>query len=350
MGLPRSKYVQEGKVGVYHCTTRCVRRAFLCGFDPHTGRNFSHRKKWIADRLQRLVSIFAVDVSSFSVMANHYHATLRIRPDIVEHWSDYEVASRWLTLCPIRCKPKKTLNESIEKQIRNLASCPERISVLRKRLCSLSWFIKHLNEFIARAANKEDNVKGRFWESRFKCQALLDKAAIAACMVYVDLNPIRAGLAPTPEESDFTSIQVRIRAWQKKTTTPDPAPHCYATTAKSSDNKTLPNSWLCPISSDNSGHGILPMTAEEYFNLVDRSGRMIRSDKPGTIDAHLMPILLRIGAKPNGWSETISHFEKKFRLAAGFVPSLQNFAAQIGKRWFTGLSSAREAFAPSQPQ
>ncbi|MEJ2245581.1 MAG: hypothetical protein P8Y80_05770, partial [Acidobacteriota bacterium] len=123
MGLPRSKYVQEGKVGVYHCTSRCVRRAFLCGFDPQTGRNFSHRKKWIADRLQQLSSIFAVDVSSFSAMANHYHTTLRIRPDITEDWSDYEVASRWLTLCPIRPRPQKAAKKSVEEQIQNLASC-----------------------------------------------------------------------------------------------------------------------------------------------------------------------------------------------------------------------------------
>ena len=107
---------------------------------------------------------------------------------------------------------------------RALADCPERIAELRRRLCSLSWFMGRLNEFIARAANKEDEVKGRFWESRFKCQALLDDAAIAACMVYVDLNPIRAGLAATPEESDFTSIQERIRAWHKETMTPGSIP------------------------------------------------------------------------------------------------------------------------------
>ena len=73
-------------------------------------------------------------------------------------------------------------------------------------------------------ANKEDKVRSRFWESRFKCQALLDEAAIAACMVSVDLNPIRAGLAGTQEESDFTSIQERIRAWQRETMTIASAP------------------------------------------------------------------------------------------------------------------------------
>jgi hypothetical protein len=104
-----------------------------------------------------------------------------------------------------------------EEEIYALANHTERIAQLRKRLCSLSWFMARLNLFIARAANKEDKVKKRFWESRFKCQALLDEAAIATCMVYVDLNPIRAGLAGTPEESDYTSIQERIHAWKKET-------------------------------------------------------------------------------------------------------------------------------------
>lgn len=334
MGLPRSKYVREGEVGVYNCTTRCVRRAYLAGFDSHTGRDFSHRKQWIEDRLQLLSSIFSVEVTTFSVMSNHYHVTVRIRPDIAGTWSDHEVASRWLTLCPKRYRSKKKATEPMQEQIRNLALCTESIAKYRKRLGSLSWFMRFLNEYIARAANKEDDVKGRFWESRFKCQVLLDTAAIAGGMVYVDLNPIRARIAQTPEDSDFTGIQQRIRIWKQKM-----SPGC---------SESFSGGWLCPIASEGDRLGVLPMSEEEYFRLVDKSGRLLHPNKRGIMDADLAPILERIGAKPESWSETISSFEDKFGLAAGMPDSLRKFAELIGKRWFTGLSASRRAFVTSK--
>jgi hypothetical protein len=358
MGLPRSEYVKEGEEGVYHCYTRCVRGAFLCGYDPLTGRDFSHRKEWIVDRLRYLDSIFAIDVCAYAIMANHPHTILRTRPDILMAWSDQEVAARWLTLCPQKCRTKGKQIPPLEEQIQALASCTERIAILRKRLCSVSWFMAKLNEYIARKANQEDKVKGRFWESRFKCQALLDEAAIVACMVYVDLNLIRAGVASTPEDSDFTSIQERIRAWQKENVVSDvnsseetqseeeslllnaPAP----IPAKSSLDCGSGDNWLCPIQSDARRRGILEISTVEYFNLVDISGCMIRSDKRGAIDAELEPILERIGAIPKAWGNTVSRFGSEFGLVAGKLIRMRSYANRLGKSWFRGLAIARLAF------
>ena len=344
MGLARSTYVKDGQEGVFHCFNRCVRRAFLCGFDHATQRDFSHRKALLLDRLRFLASVFAIEVCAYAIMENHYHLILRLIPHLVAAWSDRDVAIRWLTLFPHRDRLTGQPLPPTELQIESLVSNSKRIEQLRKRLCSLSWFMGRLNEFVARAANNEDNVKGRFWESRFKCQALLDEAAIAACMVYVDLNPIRAGLSASPEESDFTSIQERIRAWQKQreNDASGASSQVYSTNAASAG-------WLCPIQSDSNRRGILQITADEYFDLVDQSGRMLRSDKRGAIDADLAPILLRIGANPEAWIDTISRFESRFRLAAGLLSSLRNFADQIGRRWLAGLTSARTVFVtPAQ--
>lgn len=338
MTLPRNRYVQEGKKGIYHCYCRCVRQAYLYGYDTETGHNYSHRKEWIVERLRQLAGIFAIEVFSYSVMENHYHTILRTRPDVVDNWTDHEVATRWLELYPRYSCLGKAKKLPIEERIQFLANWPERIATLRKRLSSLSWFMGKLNEYIARAANKEDGVKGRFWESRFKCQALLDEAAIAACMVYVALNPIRAGQAATPEESDFTSIQERIREWQKGKTAENTNREDFLGDASYSAG------WLCPISPNSQQHGILPMTLEEYFDLVDKSGRLIRSDKRGAIDDDLEPILQRIRANPETWAETVSTFGTTFSLVAGLMSNIRNFAEELGKKWFAGFEAARKAF------
>lgn len=326
MTMPRSHYVQENTKRVYHCFSRCVRRAFLCGFDLFTKSDYSHRKHWLVNRLKFQANIFAIEVIAYAVMANHYHVIIRTRPDIAANWPDYEVAERWLLLFSDKKKNIPNDQVHLEEKIKILGNCPEHIAKLRKRLSSVSWFIGRLNEFVARAANKEDDVKGRFWESRFKCQALLDQSAITACMVYVDLNPIRAGIAQIPEESDFTSIQERIREWQK-----DRSMRTFS-------------SWLCSIQSDIADTGILNISTMEYFELVDRSGRMIRPDKSGLIAHDVKPILQRIKAIPEAWIETVASFGSKFCVAAGLASNIRNFAGQVGRRWLKGVASAQAAF------
>ena len=83
---------------------------------------------------------------------------------------------------------------------------------------------------------------------------------------------------------------------------------------------------------------------------MDKSGRLSRPDKRGAIDADLEPILLRIGANPEAWPETIARFGSKFRLAAGLLSNLRKFADQLGRKWLTGVATARASFASSPPQ
>jgi REP element-mobilizing transposase RayT len=318
MGLPRYKYVKKGEEGVYHTWSKTVRRAFLFGYDPVSKRDYSYRKIWIVEHLKFLASIFAIDVCAFAVMINHLHTILRTLPSLADGWSDYEVASRW-----VRLHPNKSIHPDI--QIQGLLQSPELIQEIRLKLSDLSVFMKRLNEYIARRANKEDEMTGAFFDRRFRSRALADVPAITCCMVYVDLNPVRAGIAPTPEDSDFTSIQARIQSWKEHMA------------------DIYNEHWLCPIQSTPTRRGILDISEKEYIELVDRTGRMIRADKPGYIDPDLPPILSRIGVIPKAWDKTIEQFDR-FRIAAGTVSSLNKFASRIGQKWVKGISLAKAAF------
>ena len=206
MTYPRSHLIKsEG--GTYHVFSRCVRRSFLCGFDELTGRDFSHRRAWIVQRVLALSEIFAISVYAYAVMSNHYHLVVRMESSEL---TDEEVAERWLKLCPVSGDEgdvdKRFLNRKAQ-----IIQDANRVTELHQRLHSLSWFNCFINEPLARLANKEDNCKGRFWEGRFKSQILLDEASVLACMVYVDLNPIRAGVASDLIDRDYTSIQNRLK-------------------------------------------------------------------------------------------------------------------------------------------
>lgn len=208
MARPRSQIAPPDAAGAYHCVQRCVRRAFLCGVDRYTGQNFEHRKVWIESRMRLIGECFAVAIDAYAVMSNHLHLVLRIDPASAATWSDEDVAVRWLRLFP----PREDDDAAVEYKCLRLRSDPERIHLLRQRLGSLSWLMRCLVEPIARRANREDGCKGRFWEGRYKCQALCDERALLAAMAYVDLNPIRAGMADMLEGSTHTSIVERIAA------------------------------------------------------------------------------------------------------------------------------------------
>ena len=209
--LPRKFVFEPHEVGVYHCINRCVRRSMLCGWDPFTQRSYEHRKRWLQQRLMFLASVMAIDIEGYCTMANHLHLIVRNRPDVAAKWSPEQIARKWLQLCP-PYKPgtREVAETPSQADLDAILNNPGRVEQLRLRLSNPSWLMRFLTESLARVANREDKTTGRFWEGRFKMQRLLDEWAVAACLVYVDLNPIRAGITTQLSESQHTSMFERL--------------------------------------------------------------------------------------------------------------------------------------------
>src|SRR6185437_9016313 len=204
MTTARAHLVDPSVSRWYHCVTRCVRRAFLLG------EGHDDRKLWIESRLRELAEIFAVSVAGFSVMDNHLHVLVRLDPETAATWSDDDVVRRWGRLFPPRDKARRPLPVSDDCVQGHLLN-PAWVAKARERLQSLSWFMKCLKEPLARLANRTDKTRGAFFESRFKSVAIVDDESLLAICAYIDLNPVAAGLAATPEASPHTSIQERVK-------------------------------------------------------------------------------------------------------------------------------------------
>lgn len=307
MGYPRSQLVVPGAAGSYHCVSRCVRRAFLCGQDPLTGRSFEHRKDWIEARLLELAEVFSISVLAYAVMSNHVHAVLRLDPSRLAAWSDAEVAARWVRLFPVRDGAGIDV-EGCQLKAAVLTGNDDRMAVLRARLGDLSWFMRCLAEPLTRLANREDGCSGRFWEGRFRCQALLDDAAVLAAMSYVDLNPIRAGLADRLEDSAHTSVVRRL--------------------VQPEDMLVQP---LDAVAGPTVA-GCLPISEGEYLRLVDWTGRQLRPGKRGRIPADAPPLLAACHLDAH-WLDQVRGVESRFCRAIGSARALLDKAREIGQHW-----------------
>ncbi len=312
MALPRSQQVSLDATAYYHCISRCVRRAFLCGFDKFSNRSYEHRRDLIEKRLIELADIFCIDVCAYTVLENHYHCILHINQskalglsfdEVVERWhrlfKGTEVSQRYANGEQLKKNEKQILNRSVKKW--------------RKRLFDISWFMRCSNEPIARQANKEDGCKGKFFESRFTSQALLDDAALLACMCYVDLNPVRAGIAKTPERSNYTSIKQRIKAHLNNTEPKGLFPFA------GNPREPMPEGIAC--------------TQQDYFELVDRTAREQRDGKTGFMDNHLCPILQRLGLSTNQWNKASGEFETVFSVFVGGTKAIESVCGLFSKKW-----------------
>uniref|UniRef100_UPI00035CFCED transposase n=1 Tax=Psychromonas ossibalaenae TaxID=444922 RepID=UPI00035CFCED len=308
----------------YHCISRCVRRAFLCGEDRYTGESFEHRRQWVVERMHFLAGLFNIDICAYAVMSNHYHLVLHVNEQADQKLSDEEVCLRWCQLYSAPPLVDRWLKNQLVSQSEQEVAL-EIITKWRKRLLDISWFMRSLNEFIARKANKEDNCKGRFWEGRFKSQALLDEKALLTCMAYVDLNPVRAKMAETVEASEYTSVFERIHgaaSYESK---------------DAQDNVTKPLLVFVAAEYNEQPQGI-PYALLDYLKLVDWTGRVMRGDKRGAISERRPSLLSVLGLESDTWIELASSFGKEYHGAVGSLEELALFAEHTGKRWISGKS------------
>ncbi|MEW6996311.1 transposase [Colwelliaceae bacterium BS250] len=331
MSKPRNQQICLSETPYYHCVSRCVRQAFLCGADVHSKKSYKHRRALVEQRLLMLTATFAIDVCAYAIMSNHSHVVVKINKAKAQHWNLKQVLNRWhklhygTYLTRRYCKDEQ-LNTLEEKAVIEFAE------KCRNRLYSLSWFMRELNEFVARRANEEDGCTGRFWEGKFKSQPLLDMPALISCMVYVDLNPVRACMAKSLSDSDHTSIQQRLISSLKSKQPVELLPFADNVANERSNNSSQ----------------VISFKLKDYLTLVEQTGRSIRNDKAGFINSEQISCLSTLNIAENNWLDLTSNFETLFRSAVGAVEKLSNYCKTQGIQRRYNLKNSQKLFSSAK--
>jgi REP element-mobilizing transposase RayT len=333
MTMPRRLLVDVDVTRYYHCISRCVRRAFLCG------EGFEHRKAWIEDRLELLARHFAVSVCGFAILDNHLHVLCRLDPSAADGWSDEEVVRRWIAIYPphgLHLDDTASVQTWVDHHCRDTAC----VARYRGRLTNLGWFMKALKEPLARLANREETCTGTFWEPRYKSIAVLDEPALLATCAYIDLNPVAAGIASTPEASEHTSIKQRVDHTRKTGAAEalQRAARARSAAAARIEGDIEQSHWLCPLQ-DRRGQGamregMLPaFSLSAYLELVDWTARLCRTGK-ARLSQEVAGIMDRLGTSVEYWQAQMTSLFTKTQLfgcyAASRVESLRAVARRRG--------------------
>jgi REP element-mobilizing transposase RayT len=330
MPQSRKSQISLADTPFYHCISRCVRKSFLCGVDHATGESYEHRKDWVEQRLLFLASVFAIDICSYAVMSNHVHVILRVDQHSARQWDTKKTLIQWHKMHRGTLLTQKYLKgiELTDSEHKTVASTAK---IYRERLQSISWFMRNLNEFIARKANKEDECTGRFWEGRFKSQALLDERALLACMAYVDLNPFRAGIATSLYDLSHTSVLVRLKAALNK--------------GKKQQWKTK-GLVKFKESEGIEGEKTIPFSFDSYLSLLKRNMEFITSSDTTHKKASLCHSGLpeQMGFRADTWDTACKTIETSFSFVIGSSESMLRFKKSTKRKRMVGMTPAKMLF------
>ena len=324
-GLNRRDVVNPEVDGIYLVTSRCVRQLFL--MRNKRGKKAIRRRRFVLKRIRELAADFGISVGFHAILENHLHLLLANLPSVVRTWSDAEVLRRVCRIFPYKFKRMGVQNRCpTAGQIASFSADEELMKEMRLRLGDPSWFMRQLMQSVAVKFNAEDKVKGHFVDRRFHCKPITDETGLLLGGLYIDLNELRAKLAPTPEASTFSSVGVRIAARQlREAGQPQAAARHdgYLRPLSTLDNHPDAD----PVSGTQrvTDEGMLDMTLEQYLSVLESAGRVPREGKRGTITANLPPILDRI--RTDDLREALDNFDDIFRSCVGGSESMASNAA-----------------------
>ena len=354
MRRPRSETMDPSVPGMFHITSRCVRGAFLYGKNKHDGKDYSHRREYIEERLEELTTHFAIAVSFNAIMDNHLHLVMANLPGLVKEWTDEEVIKRVCNIFVYKFKRMGIKNrEPTRAQVKALTSDKKLMKEMRSRLSDPSWFMKQLLYKLAVDSNREDGCKGHFVEKRFDHKVITSLRGLVICGIYVDLNQLAAMEVDTPEKSMHTSAGRRIAALKMRYK----GKHAEA---------AMLDGYLLPIHMGGDGQkypkagtpgsrraldkGFLELTIADYLRLLDDFGRVLRKGKRGRIGAKVPPILARLGLDAKILREMLTNYDNLFSNAVGCAEGLAQFANAhdgYGSREAHAVAKLEKANQPS---
>lgn len=353
MPTPRKLIVDRDEPGFYHCVSRCVRQAFLLG-------SAVDRQEWMEQRIELLCSIYAIDDAAHSIMDNHVHALLRTAPQRIAEWSDEDVVQRWARLHSVSLfvkagmpillmawrandRPDKRLPDEV---VAKLVAQPRFVREIRRRLSDISWFMRDLKEPMSRKANREDGVKGAFWEKRFSSYRVLDRAGVLTSMAYIDLNPLRAAIVKVLKDSKYTSVKQRIEAvaaFLRVKGLVETRPRASQVQLEQLFEGPLPKhgeaTGLAPLGGAGAGaqEPLLDMEPTAYIDFVEALARQQRGDKRGTLSSTVLDTLTRMQIDVEAWlAAVIREHGSWFGTAIGSPEALAHEAVRRGAKRVIG--------------
>ncbi len=328
----------------YHCISGLAHGL------PLLARDSDWVKIWIENRLCFLAEVFAIGVCGHALMDTHFHLLLLVQVEVAEQWSGKEVASRWARLCPPRDRKRKLLTgEELQFWVDEKSKDERWIGIHRQRLMDLGWFHRFLKQPLSRLINAADGTSGTIFKGRYKSIAVLDAEGLMATNIYVDLNPLAAGISATPEESKFTSLRLRfdnaLRNWKLDELITS-LRNCVSFESKTSEIEKL--LWLVAIENKPRATGdklgmFESVTLGQYFLLVDQAARIPRVGK-ASLSIESLGILDRMAIAHERWvriNQALATGVFRGNYLSSSRETLRRIAKRLGKRHLVNLNGIR---------